>query len=111
MINEGSPLLIEYTRANTNYIELTNAADEAIYNCFAYGAKSFIVNEGSTNLLAANVGADNLGSTMIITKGGSAVIMNMMRWNGSSYLNSGTKLKIFNRLTISNITEEPVIYL
>lgn len=108
-VDEGTqmfPYLFDaVTRVNTEYIRLSGANDQTLYNCFAYGVKSFLVNKNSTDLLAFNIGADNIGGTMLVTQGGSAAIINMMRWNGSSYANDGTALKMVNRLTIGDKTE------
>jgi len=96
------------TRVNTEYIKISNAINETVYNCFAYGVKTFMKNTDSTNLLAFNIGSDNLGGTLFITAGGNAAVINMMRYNGSSYSNSGTDLKMFNRLTIDDRTEKTI---
>jgi hypothetical protein len=65
-------------------------------------------NSNSDDLLAFNIGADNIGGTMLITQGGSAAVINMMRYNGTSYTNNGTALKLYNRLTIGDRTEKTV---
>ena len=96
------------TRVQTNYIKLNNAKNQTVFNCFAYGVKTLVNNTGSENLLAFNIGADNLGGTLFITKGGDARVINMMRWNGSSFTNDGTRLLMLNRLTIGNRTERTV---
>lgn len=96
------------TRVNTEYIKLVNAKDETVFNCFAYGVKTLVILDGSENTLAFNIGADNAGGTMLVAKGGSATVVNMMRWNGASYSNQGTKLAIYNRLTIDDRTEKTV---
>ncbi len=62
----------------------------------------------SSGLLAVNIGADNIGGTMLKTKGGSASVINMMRWNGESYINQSTSLLLLNRLTIEDRTERSV---
>lgn len=111
-VDEGSqmfPYLFDaVTRVQTEYIRLSGAQDQRLYNCFAYGVKSFLVNENSTDLLAFNIGADNIGGTMLVTLGGSATVINMMRWNGISYTNDGTALSMYNRLTIGDKTEKTV---
>lgn len=111
-IDEGSqmfPYLFDaVTRVQTEYIRLSGAQDQRLYNCFAYGVKSFMVNENSTDLLAFNIGADNIGGTMLGTRGGSATIINMMRWNGTSFTNDDTALTMYNRLTIGDKTEKTV---
>lgn len=96
------------TRVRTNYIKLNNAKNQTVFNCFAYGVKTLVNNTGSENLLAFNVGADNVGGTLFITKGGDARVINMMRWNGSSFTNDGTRLLMLNRLTIGDRTEKTV---
>lgn len=111
-VDEGTQLFPylfnKVTRVQTQYIKLSNAANQTIYNCFAYGVKDFVENTGSSNLTIFNIGADNIGGPMVVTSGGSAVIINMMRYNGSSFTNNGTALKIYNRLSINNKTESAV---
>ncbi len=111
-IDEGSqlfPYLFNaVTRVKTEYIKISNARNETIYNCFSYGVKTFINNTDSTNLIVFNIGADNIGGTMFITEGGSACVINMMRYNGNSFANDGTALRMFNRLTIDDRTEKTV---
>lgn len=111
-VDEGSqmfPYLFNaVTRIQTEYIKLDGAESQTIYNCFSYGVKTFMNNTNSVDLLAFNIGADNIGGTMLITQGGSAAIINMMRYNGSSYTNNGTELKLYNRLTIGDKTEKTV---
>lgn len=96
------------TRVNTEYIKLVNAKDETVFNCFAYGVKTLVKTNGSENVLAFNIGADNAGGTMLVTRGGSATVINMMRWNGKSYSNRDTDLYIYNRLTIADRSEQTV---
>ncbi|NLX92419.1 MAG: hypothetical protein GXZ02_00890 [Clostridiales bacterium] len=111
-LDEGTqmfPYLFDaVTRMNTEYIRLTESQNQTLYNCFAYGVKSFLVNANSADLLAFNIGADNIGGTMLVTQGGNAAVINMMRWNGTSYRNDGTALKMVNRLTIEDKTERTV---
>ena len=111
-VDEGSqmfPYLFNaVTRIQTEYIKLDSAENQTIYNCFSYGVKTFMNNTNSTDLLAFNIGADNIGGTMLITQGGSMTVVNMMRYNGTSYSNNGTALKLYNRLTIGDKTEKTV---
>lgn len=111
-IDEGSqlfPYLFDaVTRVNTEYIKVSNAQNQTIFNCFSYGVKTFMKNSNSSDLLAFNIGADNIGGTMFITEGGIATIVNMMRYNGTSFTNSGSVLKMYNRLTILDRTEKTV---
>jgi hypothetical protein len=107
--NEGDDLFPyifnAVTRPNAEFIRLEKANKQKIINCFAYGVKSLINNAKSSEVLAINIGADNIGGTMLITKGGSATIVNMMRWNGKSFFNNYTMLNLQNRLTIDDRTE------
>ncbi len=109
-LDEGSqlfPYLFDaVTRVQTEYIKISDADNQIIYNCFSYGVKSFLVNENSAGLLVFNIGADNIGGTMLITKGGSATVINMMRYNGTSITNNSTVLRMYNRLTIGDRTEK-----
>ena len=98
------------TRQNTDYIKISGASGQTVLNCFAYGVRSLIVSEGSTNSRIVNIGADNIGNSayLLRTSGGSMTVVNMMRYNGKSYTNSGTSLKIYNRLTINDKNEKTV---
>lgn len=98
------------TRPNTTFIRLENAENQKVYNSFAYGVKTLADVSGSTGVLIANVGADNLGegSPLLKTTGGSVTAVNVMRYNGISYENDGAALQIYNRLTI-NDKEEPSV--
>ena len=98
------------TRKDTDFIRLENAQGQTIYNTFAYGVKSLVVTSDSTDVLIANVGADNIGSgsPLLNTTGGSVTAINVMRYNGISYKNSGTQLKIYSRLTIGD-KDEPAV--
>ena len=42
---------------------------------------------------------------MIVMNSGDLTIINMMRWNGTSYQHNGGTLKMYNRITI-NIKNE-----
>ncbi len=99
------------TRLETVYIRLENAADELVFNTFAYGVRTLAEAEGCENLRLINIGADNLGSAtpLLKTAGGSVTAVNMMRYNGKSYENEGSRLAIFNRITIGAATEQTVI--
>jgi hypothetical protein len=96
------------TRPGTDYIIAANADNQTVFNTFAYGVKTLINNTGSEGLIAFNIGADNIGGPMIITQGGRVTIINMMRYNGTSFTNNGTQLEIYNRLTIGDRTEKTV---
>lgn len=98
------------TRKDTEFIRLENAQGQTVYNTFAYGVKSLVVTSDSTDVLIANVGADNIGSgsPLLNTTGGSVTAINVMRYNGISYQNSGTELKIYSRLTIGD-KDEPAV--
>ncbi|NLP47356.1 MAG: hypothetical protein GX345_00245 [Clostridiales bacterium] len=96
------------TRPNTVFIKQENTLNQKVINCFAYGVNSLMETKDSSGLLAVNIGADNIGGTMLKTKGGSASVINMMRWNGESYINQSTSLLLLNRLTIEDRTERSV---
>lgn len=89
---------------------LLNIPEQTIMSVFAYGVKTLIVNHNSTDVKIVNVGADNIGkeTPLLQTEGGSILGVNIMRYNGKSYQNNGTDLKLYNRLTI-NIKIEPTV--
>ena len=103
-------LINPITRQMSKIIRAVDAENQMVLNTFAYGAKHFLVSENSENLRLVNIGADNLleDSPMLRLAGGSATAVNMMRYNGYSYENSGTDLTLYNRLSI-NLKYEPTL--
>lgn len=99
------------TRPNTEYIRLENATGETILNTFAYGVRNLIVSQNSTGVKIVNVGADNLYNTtpLLEVLNGEVFGVNIMRYNGKSYQNTNGKIKLYNRLTINNQSEQTVI--
>ena len=96
------------------YIILSGAENETIYNTFAYGSETLITCNDNSTAVVANIGCDNVGgyglygsskSPMIVMNSGDLTIINMMRWNGTSYQHNGGTLKMYNRITI-NIKNE-----
>ena len=96
------------------YIILSGAENETIYNTFAYGAATLITCNDNSTALVANIGCDNVGgyglygsskSPMIVVNSGKLTVINMMRWNGTSYQHNGGTLEMYNRITI-NIKDE-----
>ena len=104
--NVFTDLFDPITRPNTKYIVLEGAADQQVYNTFAYGVANMIVCNDSTALVV-NIGSDNLGTkkAQIVMNSGKLVTINSMRWNGTSYEHNGGTLEMYNRLTI-NIKDE-----
>ncbi|MCL2105511.1 MAG: glycoside hydrolase family 55 protein [Oscillospiraceae bacterium] len=113
-VGEGEflfPTLINpITRQMSKIILAEGAKDQMVLNTFAYGAKHFLISEGSENLCLVNIGADNLleDSSMLRVAGGSVTAVNMMRYNGCSYKNSGTDLTLHNRMTV-DLKYEPTL--
>jgi len=103
-------LIDPITRIRTTAIIVANSENQLIFNTFAYGVKTFLVNNGGKNLTLVNVGADNIGkeAPLINTNGGSLTGVNIMRYNGYSYENNGTELKLYNRLSINEFDEPAV---
>lgn len=95
------------TRVDSTFIKVSGGGGQTVLNCFAYGVKTLIESDGGT-VNAFNIGADNLGGPMLKTRGGRVTVINMLRWNGSSYENNGTDLTILNRLTIDDEREKNV---
>jgi len=100
------------------YIVLSGAENQTIYNTFAYGPKTLITCNDDSTALVANVGCDNVGgyglygsskSPMIVMNSGEMTIVNMMRWNGTSFAHNGGTLKMYNRITIGIKNEETYV--
>ncbi|MCL2512558.1 MAG: glycoside hydrolase family 55 protein [Oscillospiraceae bacterium] len=112
--NEGEilfpSLMNVVTRIYTEILRIYESDGQIVYNTFAYGVKNLVINNGGENAALINIGADNINETapMLITKDGSLTAINMMRYNGSSFVNYGTDLKLYNRMSI-NIKYEPTV--
>lgn len=108
--NIQAEVMNKVTRKNVTFIRLEEADGQKIFNTFAYGVKKFLTSKDSENTLVFNVGADNLADqgTLLDVSKGSLVAVNVMRYNGGSYVNKGSQLKLFNRLTILDKTEDTV---
>jgi hypothetical protein len=54
--------------------------------------------------LVVNVGSDNIGrkTPQMVMNSGKMVIINSMRYNGTSYSHNGGTLEMYNRLTIND---------
>lgn len=99
-------LVFPITRSECTFIRLENAENTVVYNTFAYGVKHLIETDHASGVSIVNVGADNLGDALLTVNAGSVSAINVMRWNGSSYINKGGKLRLFNRITIHDKYEE-----
>ncbi len=99
-------------RENSKYIIVEKGKNQTIYNTFVYGCHTMITINGAEELLAVNVGSDNLGisGSQFDMKSGSATVINAMRYNGRSYRNSGGKLGLYNRLAIDYKAEKNGVY-
>ena len=99
-------------RKTANYIEVAESKNQTVYNTFAYGCKTMITAENATDLLAVNIGCDNIGSDgyQIHLISGTATVLNSMRYNGKSYKKESGTLNLYNRLTINNKTEKNGTY-
>ena len=99
-------------RKTANFIVVENAENQTVYNTFAYGCKTMITAEKVTDLLAVNIGCDNIGSDgyQIHLISGTATVLNGMRYNGKSYKKDSGTLNLYNRLTINNKTEKNGVY-
>ncbi|MBQ3081431.1 MAG: hypothetical protein IJC49_03160 [Clostridia bacterium] len=96
------------TRAENKYIILEGAENETVFNTFIYGPCNMVVCNDSTAVIA-NVGSDNIGGTQLVMNSGSMVVINSMRYNGSSYKHNGGVLELYNRITINLKTEKTEI--
>ncbi len=101
-------IVFPITRSECTFIRLENAHDTVIYNTFAYGVRHLIETDRASGISIVNVGADNLGGALLTVNGGSVSAVNVMRWNGSSYVNNGGKLCLLNRITINEKYEENI---
>lgn len=98
-------------RKQCRYIQVEDASEQLIYNTFAYGVKTFVVNTNSENTRVINIGTDNLedDSPQIQVAGGSLTGINIMRYNGySNDLIEGT-LELYNRIAINDVGEKTFI--
>ncbi len=95
-------------RKTAKFMIVENAQNQTVYNTFVYGSHSMITAENATDLLAVNIGCDNIGSDayQMHLISGSATVVNSMRYNGYSYKKESGRLGLYNRLTINNKTEK-----
>lgn len=98
------------TRQYNQYIVLDGATDQQIYNTFIYGCANMIVCNNSTALVA-NIGSDNIGSkkAQLVMNSGKMVVINSMRYNGTSISHTGGEFEVYNRITINLKNEETYI--
>uniref|UniRef100_A0A4Y8PQD0 Carbohydrate-binding protein n=1 Tax=Paenibacillus athensensis TaxID=1967502 RepID=A0A4Y8PQD0_9BACL len=83
--NLFSQVIDPVTRQNEKLIVINGASNEWVSNAFAYGANlGLYVKSGTVN--AVNLGTDNLGTGGYTVKvdSGTAKVMNMMRYNGTT---------------------------
>jgi hypothetical protein len=62
-----------------------------------------IVNRNSEGTLAVNIGSDNIGkeAAQLVMESGSFVVVNSMRYNGSSLEYKEGDFEVYNRITIN----------
>ena len=103
-------LINPITRVRTEAIRVAESENQLIFNTFAYGVKTLLVNNGGKNVQLINLGSDNIGANtpQIKTSGGSMTGVNLMRYNGVSLENNGTDLKLYNRISIL-VPYEPTV--
>ncbi len=111
---EGSELfslLIDpVLREKCQYIKIEDATDQLVYDSFAYGCKTLIVNVNSENTYLNNIGSDNLESTspQLYVDGGSIMGVNIMRYNGYSNELVKGSLTLCNRIAIEEVGEKTI---
>ena len=99
------------TRRKNNYIHIENAHGQLVYNTFSYGCADMVVNTDSEDTLLVNIGCDNIGNnaSQVVGIGGSIVVINSMRYNGSSYDHKSGHMELYNRITINDKDEQTMI--
>jgi hypothetical protein len=108
-VDEVVPVLLDsITRQRTHMIKITGAENQLVLNSFAYGVRTFASVTNSINTRMVNIGLDNGGDAMVDVTGGDCVIVNMMRYNGTSYSRRNTRLTIYNRTSIREGIEASV---
>lgn len=102
--------IFDLTRYNTDFARVENGENTILLNCFGYGLKTLVKSTNSNNLLCVNIGADNIGDTTYMHefKGGTATVINSLRYNGHSFKNDGCNLQIYNRMAIWHPNEEDI---
>ena len=98
-------------RPNATLIKVVNGENITLCNTFCYGCSVLVECENSTNVLGVNLGADNIGTNrgQIVMTSGDMAIINLMRYNGSSFVHTGGKLSLYNRITINDKREATYI--
>lgn len=109
--NNGLNLVNATLKANCEYIIVENATDQTIYNTFSYGSKTFAVNNRSENTFINNCGSDAFAYNGVLLEmnEGSMTCIGVMRLGGSSYHYNGGTMKLYNRISCGELSEETLI--
>lgn len=109
--NVGINMITAILKANSEFIIVDNAENQTVYNTFAYGTKTFLVNQNSKNSLVNASGADAFSyeGVLIEMNGGSMTGIGLMRLGGKSYKYNGGSMKLYNRISYKELTEQTLI--
>ncbi|MBQ9415678.1 MAG: hypothetical protein IJU20_02415 [Clostridia bacterium] len=88
-------------REGTTAIRLESAIGERLERVFAYGVKDMLHADSSSDVLAINLGTDNIGDTQLRIRNSSLTGINLMRYNGQSCdADDRCVISLYNRLAI-----------
>ncbi len=89
------------SRKTSVFLRIVDSAGITGRDLFAYGVRTLIYQENSPNTRFINIGADNLGGSMLDINGGSFAALNTMRYNGRLYsTDSLSAVTLINSISI-----------
>ena len=104
--------LFPILRDRSVLITLDGADGELLVNDFAYGLKTVLLARESENVLAVNIGGDNIGdrAPLVRAESSALTVINAQRYNGILYETEGEcALNLYNPLSIGDAREKNVI--
>ncbi len=89
--------VINYTRANEKFLNVSGSSGERFLNCFAYGPNTGLAVTAGT-VTMCNFGTDNVGSYGVNVSSGTVRVCNYARYNGTA--STGT-VTIYNPMILT----------
>ena len=105
--------LFPILRSRSVFLTLDGAKGEQVLNYFAYGVMTVMDVRNSEDVLAVNLGGDNIGddAPLIRAEQSSLTVINAQRYNGILYETDGSSdFSFYNPLSINQIREKNLIH-
>ncbi len=100
----------KYTLPNCTYITVGEGSGQKIYNCFIYGAKHMLYNNGGTDVVGVNISSDNLTSHVIYQVNGSMTVINPFITSSKTFGIQAGGMAIYNPLQNNNPAVQDFVY-